>query len=314
MPISRMKFNELEEKEEKIMSGTFDLEDAETSGRNDRKASKPKHIHCGWLFVNGKFLPEKDAISKIPSGVYEVGYDCNLGYFLQNVQLNDESILYHNKHINEIINYVKKFWDSRNEFSTHDMNYKRGVLMYGPPGSGKSCIIRALALETVKRGGIVIILRSSKNNVSLSSVSELLSSIRRTEKTRMIMMCIEDIEGYVQEYESALINLIDGTDSINNVIYIATTNFIKQLPPRLVRPSRFDNIVEVKVPDRDEREAYLKHLYKPNDIELKKHWYSDTEGMSYAELKELFIAVNIFGKDFYEVKKRFKREYGKEIA
>ena len=48
---------------------------------------------------------------------------------------------------------------------------------------------------------------------------------------------------------------------------------------------------------------------------MDKKWLTETGDMTYAELKELFIAVNIFGRDFYEVKRKFKKEYGgKEVA
>ena len=83
---------------------------------------------------------------------------------------------------------------------------------------------------------------------------------------------------------------------------------------RLTRPSRFDNIVEIKPPNKAERKAYLKFLSRNNGTTIGKRWYDDTKDMTYAELKELFIAVNVFGKKFNEVRKSFKVEYGNEVA
>ena len=324
IPISREEFDKMDEDlvacEEKCESDEsreefrIDLDGADIHDRSKRRCRKPGDTYTGWLYFNGKFIPNRDIINTIKSGVYEIKYDCNLGHYLTRVRLNDEPLTHDNTQMAEISEYVKTFWDSSDKFIEHGIGHKRGVLMYGLPGTGKSCIIRAVALDTVARDGIVILIRTGKDNSSLNSIRTTIASIRRTEPSRIILICIEDIEYFVEDSESSLINLIDGADSVGNVVYIATTNFIKRLPKRLTRPSRFDNIVEIKPPNKAERKAYLKFLSRNNGTTIGKRWYDDTKDMTYAELKELFIAVNVFGKKFNEVRKSFKVEYGNEVA
>jgi len=129
-------------------------------------------------------------------------------------------------------------------------------------------------------------------------------------------VCIEDIEAYIKNgEESSLINMIDGTTSINNVVFVATTNYIDKLPKRLTRPSRFDKIIEIPPPDEDTRWKYFQFLSKGNGFKIPNNWKKDSDGMTYAEMKEAFISVTVFKKEFKDVKKQFKKDYsGQEVA
>ena len=100
-----------------------------------------------------------------------------------------------------------------------------------------------------------------------------------------------------------MLNILDGVKQIENVVYIATTNYPEKLQERITnRPSRFDRRYEVQMPSGEIREAYIKNKLTDEDlkkIDIKK-WVELTDGMSLSHLKELVISVVVMGKDFDE--------------
>lgn len=266
-----------------------------------------------WMVIDDMLLPNKRMKKTLEPGVYNVGHSDKYGYFFKKFKLNTEELIYDGKPVKEVMSYLNTFWSNEKAFRDYKINYKRGVLMYGLPGTGKSCIIKGLILQLIKLGGIAIMIDSDRDY--LNEISGCLEEFGKAEPTKKILMCIEDIEGFVtRKFESSLINLIDGTGDINNIAFIATTNFIKQLPPRLTRPSRFDKIIEIPLPDENTRWAYLSHLGRSNGFEIPMHWRKGTAEMTYAEMKELFISITIFNMDFNDIKNRFKKDYGQEVA
>src|SRR5205085_931695 len=119
----------------------------------------------------------------------------------------------------------------------------------------------------------------------------------KIENDRPVVILMEDIEAIIEEYgESEILNILDGINSIDNVVYLATTNYPDKLLGRVTnRPSRFDRVFELKNPDSGVRKVYLENLVNRHkdkveeDINIDK-WVGDTATLSIAHLKELFIS------------------------
>jgi SpoVK/Ycf46/Vps4 family AAA+-type ATPase len=79
------------------------------------------------------------------------------------------------------------------------------------------------------------------------------------EKHRPIVVMIEDIDAIVDKKgESAMLALLDGELQIDNVVFVATTNYPERLDKRLVnRPSRFDEIIKIGMPSAAARAQYI---------------------------------------------------------
>jgi SpoVK/Ycf46/Vps4 family AAA+-type ATPase len=104
--------------------------------------------------------------------------------------------------------------------------------------------------------------------------------------------------------------MLDGIKQIENVTYIATTNYPEKLEERITnRPSRFDRRYYVSPPDKDVRLSYLKNKAQSVDpipeIDYDK-WTNDTDGMSISHLKELFISVIVMDNDYESSIKQLK--------
>jgi SpoVK/Ycf46/Vps4 family AAA+-type ATPase len=136
----------------------------------------------------------------------------------------------------------------------------------------------------------------------------MLRRFRQVEPNRPALVILEDIDAYVRQHgESEVLSILDGEQSIDNVVYIATTNYPENLDPRVInRPSRFDLIMFIDMPNADARRLYLKSRdTKLNDEQIEK-WVKDTDGFSIAHLKELIVGVCLFGKPVEEEVKRLR--------
>lgn len=128
--------------------------------------------------------------------------------------------------------------------------------------------------------------------------------LREIEKETPIVVIMEDIDAIIENYnESSVLNILDGVDKLNKIVFLATTNYPDRLGARIInRPSRFDKRFKISNPNEESREIYLKYLIgenkiKDNKINLSK-WVKDTNGFSIAHLKELFVAVIILGDNY----------------
>ena len=108
-------------------------------------------------------------------------------------------------------------------------------------------------------------------------------------------------------------NILDGVDMIDKVVFLATTNYPERLGKRIInRPSRFDKRFKIDTPNKNSRKTYFEFLFskcknaKVEEIDNIDKWVSDTDKMSIAHLKELFIAVVILGNDYDMALKNLK--------
>jgi len=160
----------------------------------------------------------------------------------------------------------------------------RGVLMYGPPGCGKTLLAKAVATE------------SEMNFISIKGpevfskwVGESEKAIRETfRKGRMAAPAVIFIDeadslvprrgggysdsGVTERVISQLLTEMDGLESLKNVIVIAATNRPDILDPAMLRPGRFDRLIYVPPPDEESRleilKIYTKGMPLADDIEV----------------------------------------------
>jgi SpoVK/Ycf46/Vps4 family AAA+-type ATPase len=93
--------------------------------------------------------------------------------------------------------------------------------------------------------------------------------------------------------------MLDGETQIQNVVYVATTNYPERLDKRFVdRPSRFDTIRKIDMPNAEARKAYIKaKLPEADDITISRY-VKNTDGYSIAYMRELIVLTQCFGYSF----------------
>lgn len=260
-----------------------------------------------WMYNNDRiYVPAMHTRKTLNPGMYEIHSSQTDGIIFENVKLRTENLLrFPDTNIDSVINEIEKFWDREGIYKSFGLTYKRGILLYGPPGSGKSCTIQLIGADVVKRGGVVI--KFTMPHI----VTEGLRIFRTIQPNTPVVVLMEDLDSTMEEYnDSDILNMLDGVDTIDKVVFVATTNYPKELERRITnRPSRFDKRYEIGSPNAESREMYFKFLINQNKGGVKKsgvnidlqRWVDDTDNMSIAHLKELFIATVIIGSDYDEI-------------
>ena len=262
-----------------------------------------------WAVSGDAFFPCEKTEDKLPPGQYVVQYSDTKGYFFVKKSINlDDLIILPDSRSEKVLESIKHFWSKEKSFRQHGFLWKRGMMLWGPPGSGKTSTLQQLSKEIVDRGGFSVYV-----NGDPEFVAHGLGIMRRIEPDRPIIVMIEDIDAIINRHgEPSLLALLDGELQIDNVVFIATTNYPEELDARFVnRPSRFDEIIYIGMPSDKAREVYLvkKNPRLENSPEELKKWVAATDGWSLAHMRELIVAIECLDNPFEETVDRLHKMY-----
>ena len=261
---------------------------------------------CQWqVYPNGSFSASTLTQKTLPPGVYSLDQDTNGRiYFAKTRPMTDKLLDLGETVTACVVKSIEVFWDSKQSFVDRGILFKRGILLWGPAGSGKTATVAFLIEKLIARGGIVILCQYP------SLCIRALKVLRRIERERPLIVILEDIEEMVDRNgEHDLLSLLDGEHQVDNVVHLATTNYPELLGVRIInRPSRFDEVIKVPMPSEDARLRYFRHTLagQTSDKDLER-WARETDGLSIAHLRELLVATQCLGRAFDETLDRLKK-------
>ena len=284
----------------------LDEQDVEITGlsfQEDQTTCQTAGYNQWAVHQGGKYTPTMPTVAQLPAGFYELGIDNQIGIYYEKRKVDtDELFELPSDELQDIIQDIENFWERSDKYQEYGFLHKRGILLYGDPGAGKSGIIQLCTKHLIeKKNGIVISLSSGDQ---IDWYGKSIGSFRSVEPHRPLIVILEDIDSIAGEGNwstSMLLNILDGIKQIDNVVYIATTNYPEQLEERITnRPSRFDRRYEILMPNAKVRESYFRSKLTEEDLERIKlsEWIKATEGFSMAHLRELVIAVVALGNTF----------------
>ena len=176
----------------------------------------------------------------------------------------------------EVVDFLK----NPKKFLEVGAKIPKGVLLIGPPGTGKTMLARAVAGEA----GVPFFSISGSEFVEMFvgvGASRVRDLFAKAKKNAPCIIFIDEIDavgrrrgsgmgGGHDEREQTLNQILvemDGFDARTNVIVLAATNRADVLDPALLRPGRFDRRVNITLPERKEREAILKVHFAKKPID-----------------------------------------------
>ncbi|MDM7275133.1 MAG: CDC48 family AAA ATPase [Thermoprotei archaeon] len=176
----------------------------------------------------------------------------------------------------------------------------KGILLYGPPGNGKTLLAKAVANESDAHF-IAINGPEIMSKFYGESEQRLREIFEEAKKNAPAIIFIDEIDAIAPKRDEVvgeverrvvaqLLALMDGLESRGQVIVIAATNRINAVDPALRRPGRFDREIEVPLPDKQGRleilQIHTRHMPLAEDVDLAK--LADmTKGYTGADLAAL---------------------------
>lgn len=255
-----------------------------------------------WATAGGLFWPSQRTTPELSPGVYAIRMQPDRGAILclRNV-VTDDLLSLPDDASASLVDEFATFWTRGDRFRARGLTHKRGFLLWGPPGSGKTSTIALMCQRLVCEHGGVVILADHP-----VMAAEGLAVLRQIEPDRPLVVILEDLDALIQKSgESQWLALLDGETQIDRVVFIATTNYPERLDKRFVnRPSRFDTIRYIGMPSAAARDVFFKHRAPELSSEERRQWVSQTEGFSVAHLRELVIAHYCFDQSVASVIKR----------
>ena len=187
-----------------------------------------------------------------------------------------------------------------NLFKNLGIKPPRGVLLYGPPGSGKTLLARAIANET---GAFFFLINGPEIMSKMAGEAEgnLRKAFEEAEKNSPAIIFIDEIDSIAPKRDkvqgeverrivSQLLTLMDGLKSRGQVVVIGATNRPNSIDGALRRFGRFDRELDIGVPDETGRMEILrihtKNMKLDEDVDLAKV-AKDTHGYVGADLAQL---------------------------
>lgn len=269
---------------------------------DEKRPSTDRGPVSAWAVSGDMYWGISHSIDRIAPGCYRAGHSNSLGVYLEKQPIRTDSLLMLPDSKSEaIIAEITAFTTLRPAFVKRGLLYKRGVLLWGPPGSGKTSTLHLLMRLIVDRlGGIALLV----DNPTLAS--EALQLVRRIEPERQVIAIMEDLDGLIQNHGvPQYLALLDGESQVDNIVFVATTNYPERLDRRFVdRPSRFDTVEYVGMPSADARREYLSHKEPDLPSAVIEDMVDATDGLSIAHLREMIVLTQCFGRSIADAAKR----------
>lgn len=189
----------------------------------------------------------------------------------------------------DIIKHIDRWKNSEHLYRSIGVPYKTGILLHGEPGTGKSSLIRAIATYTgfttifidasnMNADSLLRAVCNSGNSGTIIAIEDIDIAItsrsnmkdRKKSEVSSPEAAEEEMGVSGEKIFNALLNILDGIYSPDNVIFVATTNRLEVLDPALIRPGRFDLSLNISHMTKEAARKMLEfHEITENEIDIE---------------------------------------------
>lgn len=207
----------------------------------------------------------------------------------------------------DIINSVEGFLNAKELYAEKKLPWKRGLLLFGEPGCGKTSSIRTI-ISNYEFKPVTVQTSIRTNDDTITEAFEY------AQEQSPGLIYFEDLDTLLTMNVtlSHFLNLMDGVQSKDGILVIATANDLSKLNEAVVdRPSRFDRKWEIPLPNLEMTKEYLKRQYGKSISARTLNSIAKTaveNNFSYAYLKELYIT-----SAYYALSQNYKDPKNKDI-
>lgn len=247
--------------------------------------------------INGdNFFPNTQAqrSDTLPAGAYQCKITMEGAPYFEPIKIMTDTIVdIPDSFTLDVVREIEQFWGEgvSKKFQEYGLVHKRGVLLAGKPGTGKTITLAKAAKVVIEKfDGIVLF------NPKPDFIGDFLRILKDIEPNKKVLVMWEEFDSILRHNESELLSLLDGEVQVGNIIYLATTNYLSKIPARIKnRPSRFARVIEVTEPSIEARRAFLSAKLIGDDRQYLEAMVQASNGFVIDQLKDLIISVCCFG-------------------
>lgn len=205
--------------------------------------------------------------------------------------------LFFDKNIKDKICKHLDDWLANEEvYKDRGLTFKTGILLYGVAGTGKSSLASAIA--TYLNCGLITIDTATFADLNITEVVESINA----DNNRYVIL-IDEIDTIFTSRDddnitdsqkvrtSKLLSLLDSQQSPNNVIFVATTNYVDKLDKAVIRKGRFDMSIELGNISKDTAMEMCKSFNLTKEQSMKAISEFDGKEINPAELQNVILTV-----------------------
>lgn len=165
--------------------------------------------------------------------------------------------------LDNIMDDIDKFMDSKDEYIKKGIKYKRNYLLHGPPGTGKTSFITSVA----SKYDLDVFMVNLNTNINDIIFMKIISKLPDRS-----LLVLEDVDFLFESNQnnsvnfSTILNTLDGFACKNRLITFMTTNHKDKLDASLIRPGRIDCIYEFTYASKLQIEKMLKSYFPENNF------------------------------------------------